>query len=59
MGKSSSNSMKELCIEISENSVGLEVEYDSLKKHMTRNSRLYMKEGWRKNFCLLKRWRML
>ena len=32
MGKSSSNSMKEWCIEISENSVGLEVEYDSLKK---------------------------
>lgn len=52
MGKSSSDSMKELCIEISENSVGLEVEYDSLKKAYDEELPIVYERGLAEEFLL-------
>lgn len=44
--------MKELCIEISENSVGLEVEYDSLKKAYDEELPIVYERGLAEEFLL-------
>ena len=52
MEKSSSKSMKELCIEISQNSVVLEVEYDCLKKVFDEELPIIYEKGWAEEFLL-------